>query len=159
MAKRRVCCWLCSSCWAARRPPNNSRRAMSIRAGSRGRVQGNRRAEPPVHHVFRHRLQRPGRPDVRERGQHRLAAQRDGQLHADHQLGNRDEQGNVRPQARQQPRVVEVRPGLGRRHADAEEPAADAHRQRPICLAHRRRRPAGRRAARARRDATSSTSG
>ena len=62
-------------------------------------------AELQVRHVFRHRLQRRGRPDLRACDQHRLAADRsDGQLHADHQLGNRDEQGNLRSQARPESR-------------------------------------------------------
>ena len=89
------------------------------------------------------------RPDLRACGQHRLAADRsDGQLHPDHQLGNRDEQGNLRSQARPESRVLEVRPWMGRRDADAEEPPADAHHQRQIFMVHRRRRASCRRSAR-----------
>ena len=86
----------------------------------------------------------PCRADVRERGEHRLAAQRDGELHAHDQLGDRHEQRDVRPQARQQSGVVEIRSRLGRRHPHAGEPPADAHRQRPVRVAHRRRRRARR---------------
>ena len=74
-----------------------------------------------------------------------------GQLHAHHQLGRRDQQGDLRPQAGAESRVVEVRPGLARRHASTEADAADPHRQRRACVAHRRRRvAAGGRVARGR---------
>ena len=90
-------------------------------AAARGRRARDRRSQPEVHHVLGHRLRRRGRPDVRERRQHRLAAHRlAGQLHAHHQLGGRHEQGDVRPQAGLEPGVVEVRTGLAGRHADAE---------------------------------------
>ena len=96
-----------------------------------------------VHHLLRHRLRRRRRPDVRVRRQHRLAAhRRAGQLHADHQLGDGHQQGDLRPQARAESGVVEVRPGLAGRHADPEADATDAHRQRRARLAHRRRRRA-----------------
>ena len=59
-----------------------------------------------------------------------------------HQLGNRDEQGDLRPRARTESRNLEVRPRLGRRNAAPEERATDAHHQRQIFMVHRRRRPA-----------------
>ena len=66
---------------------------------------------------------------VRVRPEHRLAAhRRAGQLHADHQLGNRHEQGDLRSQAGAQSGGVEVRLGLAGRHADPETDATDAHR-------------------------------
>ena len=46
------------------------------------------------------------------------------------------------------PGVLEVRAGMGRRDADAEEPPADAHHQRRVFMVHRRRRPSCRRSAR-----------
>ena len=104
---------------ASRCPRNSSPGIRRSRARPGRRVEGHQRAEPALHHVFGHRLQRSGRTDVRERGEHRLAAQRDGELHAHDQLGNGDEQGDVRPQAGQQSRVVEVRTRLGGRHAHA----------------------------------------
>ena len=59
-----------------------------------------------------------------------------------------DEQGDLRSQAWPEPRLMEVRPGLAGRHADAEGRASDAHRQWQIRLAHRRQRCARGRAAR-----------
>ena len=66
----------------------------------------------------------------------------DGQLHAHHQLGNRDEQGDLRSQAGPEPRLMEVRARLAGWHADSEGHASDAHRQRQVRVAHRRQRAA-----------------
>ena len=62
----------------------------------------------------------------------------------------RHEHRDLRSQAGPEPRVVEVRSRLAGRHADASANAADAHRQRPTGVAHRRRWRARRRPARAR---------
>ena len=48
------------------------------------------------------------------------------ELHAHDRLGRRHEHGDVRPQARLEPGIVEVRPRLAGRHADA-----NARRARP----------------------------
>ena len=72
-----------------------------------------------------------GRPDLRERRQHRLAPHRLArQLHPHHQLAGGHERRDIRSEARLEPCVVEVRPRLAGRHAHAEGTAPDAHRQR-----------------------------
>ena len=89
-------------------------------AAARRRRARDRRSELELHHVLGHGLCRRRRPDVRERRQHRLAAHRLArQLHAHDRLGSRHERGNVRPQTRLEPGVMEIRLGLARRHADA----------------------------------------
>ena len=91
------------------------------RAAARGRSARDRRSRAALRHLLGHRLRRRGRPDVRERRQHRLAAHRLArELHAHDQLGRRHERRDLRPQAGAEPRVVEVRPRLAGRHADAE---------------------------------------
>ena len=84
------------------------------------------------------------RPDVRERREHRLAAHRfDGQLHAHHQLGHRNQHRDFRPSTRAESGLVEVRARLGWGHTDPDGHASDAHRQGRVCLAHGWRRTAG----------------
>ena len=44
-----------------------------------------------------------------------------------HQLGNRNEQGDIRSQTRPESRLMEVRPGLAGRHADSNGDTPDTH--------------------------------
>ena len=97
------------------RRPTVSARFRRPGAAARGGGTRNRRSRAALRHVLGHRLRRRRRPDVRERRQHRLAAHRlAGQLHAHDQLGRRHEHRDVRPQARLEPGVVEVRARVGR---------------------------------------------
>ena len=110
-----------------------------------------------LHHVLGHRLRRRGRAGVRVGASNIDWPRIDcaGQLHADDQLRDANDQGRVRSQARTESRVVEIRPRLAGRHAAPEEPASDVRRQRQRRLAHgRRRRGARRDVARRRRART-----
>ena len=99
--------------------PARLRRSGAAAGRRRGR---DRRSDAALRHLLGHRLRRRGRPDVRERRQHRLAAHRlAGQLHAariDWEAGTSIETFDRKPGL--EPGVVEVRPRLAGRHADAE---------------------------------------
>ena len=123
-------------------------------ADSRRGREGDRRGQPAVRHLPRHRLCRRRGPGLRVGRQHRLAAdRRAGQLPPHDQLRHPHDRRGVRPQTGAQPGVLEVRSRLAGWHAGPEEPASDVHRQRRLRLAHRRRgRHAGADVARRRLD-------